>query len=163
MIFFKHDSAIVDEGAQIGEGTRIWAFCHIQSGAVIGKGCNICNGSFVEKGAVIGDDVTIKHNVCVFDGVEIEDQVFVGSNIAFINDRNPRSKNQDWKLEKTVIKKGASLGANAVVMCGLTVGEYAVIGAGSVVTKDVAPYTVVYGNPAAVQGKVDEKGKRVHA
>lgn len=159
MSYFKHDKALVDDGAEIGDDTRVWAFCHIQNGAVLGRGCNICNGSFIENGAIIGNNVTVKHNVCIFDGVVIEDDVFVGSNIAFINDRNPRSGNKDWNLEKTIIKKGASLGANAVVLCGITIGEYAVIGAGSVVTKDVPSKTVVYGNPAIAQGIVDEKGR----
>lgn len=161
MSFFKHDQAIVDEGAEIGEGTRIWAFTQVQKGAVIGANCNICNGTFIEKGAQIGNSVTIKHNVSVFDGVVIEDDVFIGSNIAFINDRNPRSRNPDWVLEKTIIKKGASLGTNAVIMCGITVGENAVVGAGSVVTKDVPPNTIVYGNPAEVKGKVDQNGKKI--
>ena len=161
MNFFKHPQAIVDEGAEIGEGTRVWAFCHVQKGAVVGKNCNICNGSFIEKGAVVGDDCVIKHNVSIFDGVTIEDGVFIGSNIAFINDRNPRAKHGgNWKWEKTLVKKGASLGANAVIMCGITIGEYAVVGAGSVVIKDVEPFTMVYGNPATFQGHVDKTGHR---
>lgn len=162
MGFFKHDQALVDDGAQIGEGTRVWAFCHVQKGAVVGTNCNVCNGSFIEKGAIVGNDVVIKHNVSIFDGVTIEDGVFIGSNIAFINDKTPRAKHGGaWKWEKTLVKKGASLGANAVIMCGITVGEYAVVGAGSVVTKDVPAYAMVYGNPATVQSYVDKTGKRV--
>lgn len=156
MSYFKHAQALVDKKAKIGEGTRVWAFTNIQEGAVIGKNCNICDGSFVEQGAVIGDDVTIKHHVAVFNGVRIEDGVFVGSNVAFINDRHPRSKKKDWVLEKTLIKKGASIGSNAVILCGITVGEYAVVGAGSVVTKDVLPRTVVCGNPATSKGLARE-------
>lgn len=153
MGYFKHEQALVDQSAQIGEGTRIWAFANIQAEAVIGSQCNICDGSFVEKGAIIGNNVTIKHHVAVFNGVTIEDDVFVGSNVAFINDRHPRShRNDPWTLEKTVIKKGSTLGSNCVVLCGVTVGEYAVIGAGSVVTKDVPAHTVVYGNPAKAEG-----------
>ena len=149
MGYFKDDKALVDEKAEIGEGTRIWAHANIQAGAKIGKGCNICDGSFVEKGAVIGDHVTVKHHVSIFEGVTIEDDCFIGSNIAFINDRYPRSHRKDgWLLEKTLIKKGATLGSNAVIMSGLTIGEYAMIGAGSVVTRDVAAHTMVAGNPA---------------
>lgn len=163
MNFFKHSHALVEEGANIGDGTRIWAFCHIQKGAMIGSNCNICNGSFVERGAVVGNGVVIKHNVSIFDGVTIEDEVFIGSNIAFINDRTPRANHGGhWKLEKTLIKKGVSLGANAVIMCGVTIGEYAVIGAGSVVTKNIPAYAMVYGNPAKIEGYVDQAGKRLN-
>ena len=162
MGYFKHDKALVDEKAEIGEGTRIWAHANIQAGAKVGKNCNICDGSFVEKGAVIGDHVTVKHHVSIFDGVTIEDDCFIGSNIAFINDRFPRSHREDaWHLEKTLIKKGATLGSNAVVMGGLTIGEYAMIGAGSVVTKDVAPHTMVVGNPARVMGFVCRCGRKL--
>ena len=153
MSFFKHERALVDPDAEIGEGTRVWAHAHIQAGAKVGENCNICNGSFIEKGAVVGHHVTIKHNVSIFEGVIIEDDVFIGSNIAFINDRYPRSHREDeWTLETTRIKKGATLGANVTILCGLSVGEYAVIGAGSVVTKDVPSYTIVCGNPARAKG-----------
>lgn len=163
MSYFSHEKALVDEGARIGDDTRIWAFVHIQKGAVIGRKCNICNGSFIEQGAVIGNEVTVKHNVSVFDGVTIEDNVFVGSNIAFINDRFPRSNGKEWKLEKTLIKRGATLGANAVILSDCVVGEYAFIAAGSVVTKDVPDYALVAGNPAKVIGYVDENGNRADA
>jgi len=159
--FFKHERAIVHPGATIGEGTRIWAHTNIQDGAKIGKGCNICDGSFVEKGAVLGDHVTIKHYVSIFDGVTIEDDVFVGSNIAFINDRNPRSHKEDWVLEKTLVKKGATIGTNAVILCGLTIGQYAVIGAGSVVTQDVPDHTIFFGNPARPKGMACQCGKKL--
>lgn len=163
MDYFKHEQAIVGEGAQIGEGTRIWAFANIQAGAVIGKECNICDGSFVEKGAVIGDHVTIKHHVEVFDGITIEDDVFVGSNVAFINDRYPRSHRKDqWNLEKSIIKKGATIGSNSVILCGIIVGEYAVVGAGSVVTKNIPANTIVRGNPAKVQGYACYCGRRIN-
>ncbi len=153
MSCFKHDKALVHSDAKIGDGTRIWAFTNIQSGAVIGGECNICDGSFVEKGAVIGDHVTVKHHVAVFDGVTIEDDVFVGSNVAFVNDRYPRSHREDeWTLERTLVKKGATLGSNSVILCGVTVGEYAVVGAGSVVTKDVPAHAIVFGNPAVKKG-----------
>ena len=164
MNYFKHDQALVHEDAQIGDGTRIWAFSNVQAGAVIGRECNICDGSFVERGAVVGNHVTIKHHVQVFDGVTIEDDVFVGSNAAFINDRYPRSNREDeWTLEKTVVKKGATLGSNSVILCGITVGEYAVIGAGSVVTKDVPAYAIVHGNPAGVKGHACGCGRKLDA
>jgi len=153
MNYFKHDHALVDGKARIGDGTRIWAFTNIQAGAVIGKECNICDGSFVEQGAVVGDHVTLKHHVSVFNGVTIEDDVFVGSNVAFINDRHPRSHQEgEWTLEKTLIKKGASVGSNSTILCGVTVGEYAVVGAGSVITKSVPAHTIMCGNPAAPKG-----------
>jgi acetyltransferase-like isoleucine patch superfamily enzyme len=117
----------------------------------------------VEKGAIVGNRVTIKHHVSVFSGVTIEDEVFIGSNIAFINDRHPRSRQAEWTLEKTLIRKGASLGSNAVVMCGLTVGQYAVIGAGAVVTKDVPDHGLVVGNPAKLIGYACKCGKKLVA
>lgn len=158
----KHETAIVHEGAQIGNGTRIWANTNIQEGAVIGENCNICDGSFVENGAVIGDDVTIKHNVSVFDGVTIENGVFIGSNVALINDRFPRSRKKDWELEKTLIKKCASIGSNATILCGLTINEYSVVGAGSVVTSDVLRHAVVFGNPAKLRGYACQCGRKLN-
>lgn len=164
MSFFKHERALVEEGAQVGEGTRVWAHSHIQKGAVIGADCNICDGSFIERGAVVGNHVTIKHNVSIFDGVVIEDDVFIGSNIAFINDRYPRSHREDeWMMEKTMIKRGATLGANTVIMCGITLGEYAVAGAGSVVTRDVPAFTIVAGNPARKIGLACRCGRKLDA
>ncbi len=148
MNYFKHETTIVGKTAKIGNDTRVWAFCNIQDGVTIGSGCNICDGCFIEKGAVIGNNVTIKNNACIFDGVTIEDDVFVGVNVSFINDRHPKSRNKNWTLEKTLVKKGASIGSNSTILCGITIGPGAMIGAGSVVTKDVAPNTVVFGNPA---------------
>lgn len=162
MNYFAHEKAIVDSKAAIGEKTRIWAFTNIQGGASVGKECNICDGCFIEKGAVVGDYVTIKHNVSIFDGVTLEDNVFCGSNIAFINDRYPRSlPRRKWKLEKTLVKKGATLGSNSTILCGVTIGEYAVVAAGSVVTKDISSYTIVGGNPARLLGYACECGQRL--
>ena len=160
MKYFKHELAMIDEKAKIGEGTRIWAYVNVQSGATIGRDCNICDGSYIEKGAVIGNNVTVKHHVAIFDGVTLEDNVFCGSNVGFINDRYPRSlPGRKWNLEKTLVKKGATIGTNATVMCGITVGEYAMVAAGSVVTKDVAPYAIVCGNPARFAGYVCQCGR----
>jgi len=142
----------------VGDGTRVWAFSNIQPRAVVGKNCNICDGCFVENGAVVGDNVTIKNGVSVYDGITLEDGVFVGPHVAFVNDRYPKSR-QPWTLERTVVKKGASLGANSTILCGITVGEGALVGAGSVVVKDVLPFTLVVGNPARAVGKVGADGK----
>ncbi len=158
--YFKHEKAIVGADAEIGEKTRIWAFTNVQDGAVIGSQCNICDGCYVEKGSTIGSRVTIKNNVAIFAGIKIEDEVFVGANITFINDRHPRCPNDGvWSLEDTIIRKGATLGAGSTIMCGLEIGEYAFIGAGSVVTKNVPPYTIWYGNPARQKGYACRCGK----
>jgi acetyltransferase-like isoleucine patch superfamily enzyme len=149
MNFFKHERAIVHPGAHIGEGTRIWANANILEGAVIGEHCNIGDGCYVERGALIGNHVTLKNGVALFDGVTLQDDVFVGAGAVFMNDRHPRSHRSDaWVLEKTLVRKGATIGANATLMCGVTIGTYAVVGAGSVVIKDVPDYTIVVGNPA---------------
>jgi acetyltransferase-like isoleucine patch superfamily enzyme len=163
MNFFKHERALVHPDAHIGTGSRIWANANILAGARIGEHCNICDGCYVEKGAVIGDHVTLKNGVAVFDGVTLEDDVFVGAGVAFINDRNPRSHRSDaWVLEKTCVNKGATIGANATVMCGITVGAYAVIGAGAVVIKDVAAHTIVVGNPARWVGYACHCGRTLN-
>ena len=155
MSIFKHERALVHPDAKIGEGTRIWANANILNGAIVGDHCNICDGCYVERGAVIGNHVTLKNGVAVFDGVTLEDDVFVGAGATFINDRNPRSNRSDaWVLEKVLVKKGATIGANATLLCGVTIGTYAVIGAGCVVIKDVPAYTIVVGNPARWIGYV---------
>ena len=132
----------------IGENTNIWQFCIVFPQAKIGSNCNICAQVLIENEVEIGNNVTIKSGVQVWDGIIIEDDVFIGPNATFTNDLFPRSKNPDWKIAKTVIKKGASIGANATILAGVTIGENAMIGAGSVVTKDVPANTVWYGNPA---------------
>ena len=142
-----HPSAIC-ETSNVGIGTRIWAFVHILPGAVIGKNCNICDFVFIENQVVIGDNTTIKSGVQIWDGVTIEDNVFIGPNVTFTNDKYPSSKNENYTLLKTLIARGASIGANATILPGITVGEKAVVGAGSVVTRDVASGTTVIGNPA---------------
>ncbi len=146
---FIHPSADV-QSKQIGEGTRIWQFVVVLPGAVIGRDGNICSHCFIENQVVVGDRVTVKCGVQLWDGVTLEDDVFVGPNATFTNDREPRSRNAGATLLPTLVKKGASIGANATILPGLTIGEGAVVGAGAVVTKDVPPRTLVVGNPARV-------------
>lgn len=162
MSYFKHESSYVDEGAEVGEGTKIWHFCHVMSGAKIGKNCSLGQNVNVGGKAVIGDGVKIQNNVSVYDDVVIEDDVFCGPSCVFTNVINPRAfVERKHEYKQTVIKKGASIGANATIVCGVTVGEYALIGAGSVVTKDVPAYALVYGSPARVRGRVDKEGNIV--
>ncbi len=148
MKYFVHSHALA-ETDQIGEGTRIWAFVHILSGAVIGADCNICDNVFIENNVIIGNRVTIKCGVQIWDGVRLEDDVMVGPNATFTNDLFPRSK-KTFELKTTVVKSGASIGANATILCGITIGKGAMVGAGAVVTKDVPDQAVVAGNPARI-------------
>ncbi|MBF0512345.1 MAG: N-acetyltransferase [Candidatus Omnitrophica bacterium] len=162
MSFFKHERALVHPEAKIGKDTRIWANANVQEGASIGDHCNICDGCYVERGVVVGNDVTVKNGVALFEGVTLEDDVFVGANAVFINDRNPRSHRTDaWVLEKTLVQKGATLGANATIMCGVTIGSYAVVGAGAVVLHDVGAHHIVVGNPARKIGYACRCGQRL--
>lgn len=149
-----HASAIVENGAEIGKGTRVWAFAHILPGARIGADCNICDGVFIENDVVIGDRVTIKCGVQVWDGVRIENEAFIGPNATFTNDLFPRSKEYPEKFQTTLIRSGASIGANATILPGITVGRNAMVGAGAVVTRDVPANATVVGNPAKIVGYV---------
>lgn len=159
---FFHEKSVIASSAKIGEGTRIWAFTNIQDNVQIGEGCNICDGCFVEQGSVIGNHVTLKNGVYVFQGITLEDDVFCGANAAFINDRYPRSNRKDpWVLEETIVKKGATIGCNSAILCGITIGEYAFIGAGSIVTKNVAPHVIVCGNPATFRGYACYCGRKL--
>lgn len=151
---FIHQQAIVEDGASVGANTRVWAFAHILPGARIGSDCNICDGVFIEGDVVIGDRVTIKCGVQVWDGIEIEDDVFIGPNATFTNDPAPRSKQYLAKYPRTRIRQGASIGANATILPGLTIGRGAMVGAGAVVTHNVPPNAIVMGNPARIQGYV---------
>ena len=152
--YYVHPTAVVEDDAVIGEGTRIWHFVHIRRGARIGRNCNIGKGVYIDVGVKISDNVKIQNFVSVYRGVTIEDDVFIGPHATFTNDLYPRSFNENWELIPTIVKKGASIGANATIVCGVTIGEYAMVGAGTVVTKDVPPFGLVYGNPARLKGFV---------
>lgn len=153
MASFRHPQALV-ESDDIGEGTRVWAFAHVMKGARIGRDCNIGEQCFIEKGAVLGDNVTVKNQVSVWQGVTIDEGAFIGPNASFTNDRRPRSRQPDWTLRETRIGQGATVGANATLLCGIEIGPFAFVGAGAVVTASVPPYTLVYGNPARARGFV---------
>lgn len=146
---------LADCQAHIPESTRVWQFCVILPKAQIGENCNICSHCMIENNVRIGNNVTIKNGVQIWDGVTIEDNVQVGANVTFTNDRYPRAKNTDWKLEKTVIKRGASIGGGCSIGCGITIGENAMIGMGSVVTHDVPAGELWYGNPARFIRKIE--------
>jgi UDP-2-acetamido-3-amino-2,3-dideoxy-glucuronate N-acetyltransferase len=152
--FFQHPQALVESEA-IGAGTRIWAFAHVLPRAVIGKDCNVCDGVFIENDVVVGDRVTIKCGVQLWDGLRVEDDVFIGPNATFTNDPLPRSRRYPAAFPQTLVRKGASIGANATILPGLTIGQHAMVGAGAVVTRSVPPFAVVVGNPAQIIRYVD--------
>ena len=163
MNYFKHESAYIDEGCTIGDDTKIWHFSHIMSGCKIGNGCNIGQNVVISPNVVIGNNVKIQNNVSVYTGVVCEDYVFLGPSMVFTNVINPRSEvNRRDEFMTTIIRRGASVGANATIVCGNEIGEYALIGAGAVITKPVAPYTLVVGNPAHRIGWVSRYGHRLH-
>jgi UDP-2-acetamido-3-amino-2,3-dideoxy-glucuronate N-acetyltransferase len=145
-------TSVVDETAVIGEGTRVWNFVHVREKAKIGKDCILGDYVYVGRGVKIGNNVKIQNRATVYEGVTIEDKVFVGPHVTFTNDFYPRSFNTDWKITQTLVKEGASIGARTVIVCGVTIGEYALIGAGSVVTTDIPAHALAYGNPARIRG-----------
>lgn len=160
--YFSHPTAIIDEGARIGERTKIWHFCHVMPEAIIGVDCQLGQNVFVDNGAVIGNRVKIQNNVSVYNRVTIEDDAFIGPSVVFTNVINPRSfVERKEEFKPTVVKRGATIGANATILCGVEIGEYAMVGAGAVVTKDVPANTIVTGNPARVSGQIDKNGNVV--
>lgn len=158
MSIFIHLTAEVSADAQIGDGSKIWNQAQIREGAKLGNNCIISKNVYIDENVQIGDCVKIQNNVNVYHGVTIEDDVFLGPSMTFTNDMYPRAFNTDWEVSETLVKRGASIGANATIRCGITIGEYAVVGAGSVVVKDVEPYALVAGNPARKIGWVCKCG-----
>ncbi len=162
MKYYKHETAIIDKGAEIGEGSRVWHFVHICGGAKIGKGCSFGQNVFVGNKVIIGDNCKIQNNVSVYDNVHLEEGVFCGPSMVFTNVYNPRSliERKDEYLD-TLVKKGATLGANCTIVCGVTIGEYAFVGAGAVVNKDVPNYALMVGVPAKQIGWMSEYGEQL--
>ena len=160
--YFVHATAEVSETASIGDGTKIWNQAQVRNDAVIGDNCIISKNVYIDEHVSIGNGVKIQNNVNVYHGVTIEDDVFLGPSMTFTNDMYPRAFNSDWKITETLVRKGASIGANATIRCGITVGEYAMVGAGSVVTKDVPAYALVVGNPAKRIGWVCKCGTKLN-
>jgi UDP-2-acetamido-3-amino-2,3-dideoxy-glucuronate N-acetyltransferase len=156
---FIHETAIVDDGAQIGSGTKVWHFCHVMGTAQIGENCVLGQNVFVGNNAILGSNVKVQNNVSVYEGVVCEDDVFLGPSMVFTNVVNPRSAvNRKEEFKKTLVKKGTTVGANVTIVCGTTLGEYCFIGAGAVITKDVKPYALMVGVPARQKGWVSRSG-----
>ncbi|MBN1253426.1 MAG: N-acetyltransferase [Bacteroidales bacterium] len=161
--YFAHETAVIDNACKIGKGTKIWHFSHIMTNSVIGENCNIGQNVVISPDVVLGNNVKIQNNVSVYTGVTCEDDVFMGPSMVFTNVINPRSSvNRKSEYAKTIVKKGATFGANCTIVCGITIGEYAFIGAGAVITKDVKPYALIVGNPGKQIGWMSEYGQRLH-
>ncbi|MCZ2127917.1 MAG: N-acetyltransferase [Anaerolineales bacterium] len=160
--YFVHESSYIDEGAEIGAGTKIWHFCHVMSDAKIGERCNIGQNVLVASSVTLGDNVKVQNNVSLYTGVIVEDDAFLGPSMVFTNVINPRSHvSRRDEYQTTRVKRGASIGANATVVCGVTLGRYCFVGAGAVVTKDVPDYALVYGNPARLRGWMCQCGEQL--
>lgn len=158
--YFIHKSSYVDDNVEIGEGTKIWHFCHILSNTKIGKNCSIGQNCVIGQNVIIGDNVKIQNNVSLYDGVIVENDVFIGPSAVFTNVTNPRSSiSRKNEYKKTILRKGCSIGANSTIICGHEIGEYAFIGAGSVVTKNIRSHELVFGNPAVYKSKICKCGK----
>lgn len=158
---FVHESSHVSPKARLGRGTKVWINVQIRENASIGESCIISKDVYIDEGVTIGSRCKVQNGVSVYKGVTIADDVFVGPNVSFTNDLVPRSFNAAWSITPTMVETGASIGANATIVCGVTLGEYSMVAAGSVVTRDVPPYTLVKGNPARVAGKINKMGQRV--
>ena len=165
MRYFVHESSYIDKNVTIGEGTKIWHFCHIQTGAIIGQNCSLGQNVNVANNVLIGNYCKIQNNVSLYEGVELEDGVFCGPSCVFTNDLTPRARFPKGRenYKKTLVKEGASIGANATIVCGHIIGRYAMIAAGAVVTKDVPDYALAAGVPAQIVGQVNEKGELIEA
>ena len=149
---FVHETATAEKGSKLGSGTKVWHYAHVREGAVIGKDCVVGHCAYVGEGVKVGDNVKIENKVSIFKGATIEDDVFIGPHVAFTNDLRPRARNAKWDVTKTRIKKGASIGVNSTIICGVTIGSHSMVGGGSVVTSDVPDHGLVYGNPAKLKG-----------
>lgn len=163
MSYFAHETAVIDEGATIGDESKIWHFSHVMSRAVLGKNCNLGQNVLISDDVTLGDNCKVQNNVSIYTGVTCEEDVFLGPSMVFTNVINPRSGvNRRGQYSKTIVRKGASIGANATIVCGNDIGEYAFIGAGAVITKEVKPYALVVGNPARQIGWMSKFGHRLH-
>jgi UDP-2-acetamido-3-amino-2,3-dideoxy-glucuronate N-acetyltransferase len=162
MQYFAHPTAVIDDNCSIGEGTKIWHFSHVMPGAVIGSNCNLGQNVVVSAGVILGNNVRVQNNVSIYEGVICEDDVFLGPGMVLTNVINPRSAiSRKNEFKTTLIKKGATIGANATIVCGNTIGQYAFIGAGAVVTKNVLPYALIVGNPGRQTGWMSEYGHKL--
>ena len=159
--FYSHSTAIIENPNNIGEGTKIWVNVQIRENVKIGSNCILSKDVYIDQNVTIGNNCKIQNGVSIYQGVSIMDDVFVGPEVSFINDKVPRAFNTQWKTSPTLIKKGASIGANSTILCGINIGEYAMVAAGSIVTKNVEPFTLVLGSPAKYLYKIDKMGNKV--